>query len=56
VNCFCPGKITTPMNAAAARIAASASSNIPNPCALGRDGRPGEVAKPIAFLLSDEST
>ncbi len=44
------------MLAAAAKIAASADSNIPNPCALGRDGTPDEVAKPIAFLLSDEST
>lgn len=54
-NCFCPGKIITPMNAAAAQIAASANNSIPNPCALGRDGQPEEVAKPIAFLLSDES-
>ena len=44
------------MTAAAATIVPSADSNKPHPCALGRHGRPDEVAKPIAFLLSDEST
>lgn len=56
VNCFAPGKIKTPMNAAATKIAASANNNIANPCALRRDGEPEEVAKPIAFLLSEESS
>ena len=53
VNCVCPGKISTPMNAAATK---TATTPILNPCALGRDGEPDEVAKPVAFLLSDEST
>lgn len=56
VNCFAPGKIITPMNTAATKIAAAGNGLIPNPCALQRDGQPEEVAKPIAFLLSEESS
>ena len=56
VNCFAPGKIATPMVAAAAKIASKGDGLIPSPCALERDGQPEEIAKPIAFLLSNESS
>ena len=56
VNCFAPGQIATPMNAAAAQIASKGDGLIPNPSALERAGQPEEVAKPVAFLLSDESS
>ena len=54
---ICPGVIDTPMVAASARIAAENKvEGTVNPCALERVGRPEEIAKPIAFLLSDESS
>ncbi|KAK5175097.1 uncharacterized protein LTR77_000234 [Saxophila tyrrhenica] len=51
INCFCPGRIATPMVAAAEKV-----TIIVNPCALGRDGEAEEVAKAVAFLLSNESS
>ncbi|OLN91683.1 3-oxoacyl-[acyl-carrier-protein] reductase 9 [Colletotrichum chlorophyti] len=50
VNAVCPGRIDTPMSRTSAGAGIRAES------ALGRDGRPEEVASLIAFLLSDEST
>lgn len=63
VNCICPGRIETPMVNQADKIASSAGTehNIGalkkmDEVALGRSGQPEEVAKLIAFLLSDESS
>ncbi|OHW97491.1 aba4 protein [Colletotrichum incanum] len=50
VNAICPGRIDTPMSRA------SAEAGIQADAALGRSGRPEEVASLIAFLLSNEST
>lgn len=61
VNCICPGRIETPMAAAADERAGEESQktgimmNVSG-VALGRSGQPEEVAKLIAFLLSDESS
>ncbi|CAK7244836.1 MAG: hypothetical protein STHCBS139747_006384 [Sporothrix thermara] len=65
VNCICPGPIDTPMNRNARDIVTSSGSNTTTgqtvlsstqENALGRAGRPEEVAYLIAYLLSDEST
>ncbi|ROT38010.1 BcABA4 [Sodiomyces alkalinus F11] len=50
VNAVCPGRIETPMLASLGN-----TENDPG-VALQRAGKPEEVAKLIAFLLSDEST
>lgn len=63
VNCICPGRIETPMVNQADKIASAGSSEQAigalkkmDEVALGRSGQPEEVAKLIAFLLSDESS
>lgn len=56
VNCIAPGPIDTPMLAeiAARRGSSSSIEHDPNMC-IRRRGTPDEVARLIAFLLSDES-
>lgn len=56
VNCICPGKIKTPMVAEAASIVGEDRMADTTGIALARSGQPEEVAKLIAFLLSDESS
>jgi NAD(P)-dependent dehydrogenase (short-subunit alcohol dehydrogenase family) len=68
VNAICPGRIDTPMARNAAEIASAATSGGPPPTtspgsqasldfiALRREGKPEEVAKLVAFLLSEESS
>ncbi|KAL1909042.1 hypothetical protein Sste5344_005174 [Sporothrix stenoceras] len=65
VNCICPGPIDTPMNHKAREIVTASGSTTKTgqsvlsstqENALGRAGRPEEVAHLIAYLLSDEST
>lgn len=61
VNCICPGRIETPMALAADELAGEESQKTgimmnASSVALGRSGQPEEVAKLIAFLLSDESS
>lgn len=61
VNCICPGRIETPMVRKAEQIAGAESKEkgtmlSESGVALRRGGQPEEVAKVIAFLLSDESS
>ncbi|KAH8176642.1 enoyl-(Acyl carrier protein) reductase domain-containing protein [Sarocladium implicatum] len=62
VNCFCPGRINTPMlhmaakAAAAAGNSAEAEAEMNNQVALRRKGEPEEVASLAVFLLSDEAS
>ncbi|KAK5094775.1 hypothetical protein LTR24_003475 [Lithohypha guttulata] len=61
VNCICPGRIETPMVRTADQITGEDSKEkgimlSENGVALRRGGQPEEVAKLIAFLLSDESS
>ncbi|ETS84596.1 hypothetical protein PFICI_02621 [Pestalotiopsis fici W106-1] len=60
VNAICPGTIATPMLKSARDINGGKEGNESHPelnqVALRRVGQPEEVAKLIAFLLSDEST
>lgn len=51
VNCICPGRITTPMLRASQEHVQTR-----NDCAMDRPGEVEEVAKPVAFLLSDEAS
>jgi len=58
-NCVCPGAIDTPMLRATADRTGSPEemlASIGRMHALGRIGRPGEVANAIAFLASDEAS
>jgi NAD(P)-dependent dehydrogenase (short-subunit alcohol dehydrogenase family) len=58
-NCVCPGAIDTPMLRATANATRSPEemlSTIGRMHALGRIGRPQEVANAIAFLASDEAS
>ncbi|KAF7563972.1 hypothetical protein G7046_g162 [Stylonectria norvegica] len=61
VNAICPGRINTPMLAAAKAAAEKAGNEMEfkgtdTEIALRRQGQPEEVAALIAFLLSDESS
>ena len=58
-NCICPGAIDTPMLRATADRTGSPKemlASIGRMHALGRIGRPAEVANAIAFLASDEAS
>ena len=58
-NCVCPGYINTPLGDAyfaIQRDPAAARRAADDMHALGRMGEPDEVAKCIAFLISDESS
>ncbi|KAF2114572.1 3-oxoacyl-reductase [Lophiotrema nucula] len=63
VNAICPGRINTPMASNAGKVAATTAGGGAEArdqetiqgVALRREGQPEEVAKLIAFLLSDES-
>jgi NAD(P)-dependent dehydrogenase (short-subunit alcohol dehydrogenase family) len=58
-NCVCPGAIDTPMLRATADATGSPEemlATIGRMHALGRIGRPQEVANAIAFLASDEAS
>lgn len=57
VNAVAPGLIATPMLATAAKMAPDlADDNVAKAAALARVGQPEEVARLVAFLLSDEAT
>ncbi|MGH9511400.1 MAG: SDR family NAD(P)-dependent oxidoreductase [Terriglobales bacterium] len=59
VNCVCPGAVDTPMFRASMQDTKGLSSllqEIGHLHALGRIARPGEVAKMIAFLCSDDAS
>ncbi len=53
VNCVCPGVIDTPMNAC---LSQSTLDELKQQTPLGRIGEPIEVAKAVAFLLSDDAS
>jgi 3-oxoacyl-[acyl-carrier protein] reductase len=53
VNCVCPGVINTPMNDC---LSESTLDDLKQQTPLGRIGEPEEVARAIAFLLSDEAS
>jgi NAD(P)-dependent dehydrogenase (short-subunit alcohol dehydrogenase family) len=58
-NCVCPGAIDTPMLRDTADMASSPEKmldTLGRMHALGRIGRPEEVANAIAFLASDEAS
>lgn len=52
VNCVCPGVIDTPMND---RFTIEEKEQLCRDCALGRMGKPEEVASLIGFLCSDQA-
>ncbi|MDE0776923.1 MAG: SDR family oxidoreductase [Nocardioides sp.] len=52
LNSVAPGKVTTPMTAEMAADPVFGPLGDSYPTAIGRDGRPEEIAAPIAFLLS----
>ena len=56
VNAIAPGVINTPMVATAAKTAPAVGSSIVEETALARLGEPEEVARLIAFLLSDDAS
>ncbi|KAL1587809.1 hypothetical protein WHR41_03713 [Cladosporium halotolerans] len=57
VNCVAPGVIHTPMiDLCDATVGAGASTAMASQMPIGRRADPAEVAKVIAFLLSDESS
>lgn len=63
VNAICPGRINTPMSGNAQKVAITSGSGgaardkeTIEGVALRREGQPEEVAKLIAFLLSDEAS
>lgn len=64
VNCICPGTIDTPLLARAVDQFAAKTGTAKNDIykaldgvqPMGRVGKPEEIAKSVAFLLSDESS
>ncbi|ALV40027.1 short-chain dehydrogenase [Pseudarthrobacter sulfonivorans] len=54
VNCICPGAVDTPMIREA--LAAGLGELVATRTALGRPGRPEEIAKVAAFLASDDAS
>jgi NAD(P)-dependent dehydrogenase (short-subunit alcohol dehydrogenase family) len=55
VNAVCPGFIETPMLGPALEIA-ELKAELESGSALGRLGRPREVAEVVAFLMSDKAS
>ncbi|WP_232678475.1 SDR family oxidoreductase [Nocardioides sp. R-C-SC26] len=56
LNSVAPGKVTTAMTAEMAADPVFGPLGDSYPTAIGRDGRPEEIAAPIAFLLSDAAS
>lgn len=56
INSVAPGKIATPMTEQLASDPVFGPLSEAYPSAIGRDGRPEEIAAPIAFLLSAASS
>jgi NAD(P)-dependent dehydrogenase (short-subunit alcohol dehydrogenase family) len=59
VNCLCPGWVDTPFNAPAIEFMGGRDRQdemIAATVPLGRQGRPEEIARTIAFLALDDST
>jgi NAD(P)-dependent dehydrogenase (short-subunit alcohol dehydrogenase family) len=55
VNSIAPGRIDTPMSTKALVTDVTSTAKEADTVALGRSGKPEEVASLIAFLLGDES-
>ncbi len=56
LNSVAPGKVSTAMTAQLAADPVFGPLSEGYPSAIGRDGRPEEIAAPIAFLLSEASS
>jgi NAD(P)-dependent dehydrogenase (short-subunit alcohol dehydrogenase family) len=56
LNAVAPGKIATPMTEALAADPVFGPLGASYPTAIGRDGRPEEIAACIGFLLSEEAS
>ena len=64
VNCICPGTIDTPLLHRAVEqfvvktgtVAEEVYRSLDGVQPMGRVGKPGEIARSVAFLLSDESS
>jgi len=56
LNSVAPGKIATAMTEQLAADPVFGPLSEAYPTAIGRDGRPEEIAAPIAFLLSDAAS
>jgi NAD(P)-dependent dehydrogenase (short-subunit alcohol dehydrogenase family) len=59
VNCICPGRVETPFVAARLREYAdpeAARAEMSSTQALGRMGRPEEIASAVVYLASEESS
>ncbi len=56
LNSVAPGKVATAMTAEMAADPVFGPLGDSYPTAIGRDGRPEEIAAPIAFLLSDAAS
>jgi NAD(P)-dependent dehydrogenase (short-subunit alcohol dehydrogenase family) len=55
VNCICPGSIDTPMLDGIVKIRPDARETIPKVSALGRLGKPEEIAYTALFLASEHA-